>query len=59
MACHNICDRQMRIDLFDVPVIQAANSVDKWHLNAHLHHRLHVSAIKRSEGGQSGCGGVH
>ena len=41
------------IDLFDVPVTQAVNSVDKWHLNARLDHRLHVSAFKRSGGGQS------
>jgi hypothetical protein len=42
------------IDLFDVPVTQIANSVDKWHLNARLDHRLHLPAIKRSKGGPSG-----
>ena len=41
------------IDLFDVPVTEAAYSVDKWHLNARLHHRLHVSALIRSGGGQT------
>ena len=36
--------------MFDVPVTQAANSVDSWHLYARLDHRLHVSAFKQSEG---------
>ena len=36
-----------------MPVTQAANSVDKWHLNARLDHRLHMLAFKRNGGGQS------
>jgi hypothetical protein len=47
----NNCGDSPLIDLFDVPVTRDANSVDKWHLNACLDRRLHVSAFKRSEGG--------